>query len=177
MLAFVSAVALITNWRYVDYLCLSRLERKLPLTQTMLRMLEVQCKFQLGTVTTFQLWKLHPSIPHKLEPEKPASGTQRSTREAPVPHSRDEDELTGMVFEAGNESSHQMEKVNSRHLPTNCQYETWSPVETQILREVMNAYARGLKARYSLCQQKYRLKGNTRPNIHSAQRQIPENVP
>ena len=66
VLAFVSGVALLMNGCYVDYLNMSSLERKLPITQVMLRMLEIQSKFKLGNINTLPLWRLHPSIPYKL---------------------------------------------------------------------------------------------------------------
>lgn len=128
VLAFVSCVALLMNGRYADYYNLSRLERKLPITQVMLRMLEVLCKFRLGNVNTFPLWKLHPSIPYKLDSKprkklKVESVDVNQKKECTRELIRDENEMSGM--EAINDESGTTAELNilkSRHVPTDACY-------------------------------------------------------
>lgn len=158
ILAFVTCVALLMNGCYVDYLNLSRLERKLPLTQVMLRMLEVQCKFRLGNINTFTLWRLHPSIPYKLNLKKTSTVSQSTQQnQEQVDKIRDENELIGLeTTNSDTENAGQIVIINSRHTPTNeCIHKVvWSPEELVILKDVVFSCSGTGAQRYRLYQQK-----------------------
>lgn len=161
VLAFVSAVAMLMNDRYVDYSNLSRLEKKMPITQFMLKMLEVQCKFLYGNVNTFRLHRLHPSIPYRLENRKARSLLPKNEKQQDVhvDHVRDDNELGGMSAVDDEDIGDQVEIVSSRHLPTSSNRLMWSLGEVQILKEVAGEIRGTRVEQYKSYQEKCRCKG------------------
>lgn len=95
--AFLAGVALLMNGCYVDYLNLSGQERKIAITQVMLRMNEVQSKFRLGNINTFALWRLHSSKPYKLNRKRTVTSVRQSVQQhqEKVDKIRDEDKVIG----------------------------------------------------------------------------------
>lgn len=168
VLAFLSGVALLMGGSYVDYLNLSRLERKLPITQLMLKMLEVQSKFLLNNIHTFRVWKLHPSIPYKLDIKKKAvifnPSAQQQQKQVSCEKIRDEDETAGLETidaENGNGNSDQVDIVRSRHMPTSaCHHSVvWSSGELMLLKEAVKECQGNRAQKYRLYQEKCRQKG------------------
>lgn len=145
VLAFLSGVGLKMNGRFVDYLNLSRLERKLPVSQVMLRMMEVQCKFRLSDVNTLQLFRLHPSVPYKLCDKKRAANcgpsAEQQRTQSQREYIRDEDELSGMesVITINDNGGDQVEIVRSRHMANGASSRTvlWNKVEMDLLMELV----------------------------------------
>lgn len=66
ILAFVSCVALLQLGRYVNYYSLSNLVRDLSLTQSTLKMLEVQSPFYIPGINNVKILRLHRTIPIHL---------------------------------------------------------------------------------------------------------------
>ena len=67
VLTFISCLALIMeNW-YVDFSHLQRLEKTLPITQYRMKSLEIQSNLLMNNFNAFKLFRLHFSIPRKME--------------------------------------------------------------------------------------------------------------
>lgn len=82
VLSFVSCVALLMNGWYVQYESMEKLMRELPLNQYRLRDLEIQSKFLLSHMNLYKVFRLHHSIPFRLEPFE--KETARKVREEPA---------------------------------------------------------------------------------------------
>ena len=71
VLTFISCLAFMMQGWYVDYKHLQRLEYELPITQYRLKSLEIQSKLLMANFNKFQLFRLHFSIPHKVDIKEP----------------------------------------------------------------------------------------------------------
>lgn len=156
VLAFVTRVALLMNGLYVDYLNFSRLERQLPVTQTMLRMLEIQCKFQISNINTLKLYRLHSSIPYKLYQKVKATASSDASEKPENEerqYIRDEDEMGSMQTTDTIENTTQsvpLPVTANRHVPNGGKYTLWTSKELTIVKQVMEEVNTSVEGRYKL---------------------------
>ena len=67
VLCFVSCIALMMNGWYVDYSHLEKLLREMPIDQYKLKRLEIQSKLLMANFNKFKLFRLHHTIPHRMD--------------------------------------------------------------------------------------------------------------
>ena len=138
MLCFVSCVAFLQLGKFVDYYALSRLVRDMPITQSTLKMAEVQCQFQLPGVNNMRIFRLHPSVQFHLERklDYPAS-KEKHTESEPTPDTRhpSDHSYTEQIQEGTTEDCPPMEVAVTpvNHVPTNKCFRRWSPAELGLL--------------------------------------------
>ena len=139
ILAFVSCVAFLQLARYVNYYGLRRLEREMPLTQTMLRMIQVQCRFELPGVNIVKIYRLHPDVPFKIDTkQKLDDSNPNQTILAPEPEHVATDDGRPEQIRQSDEVDTPMEatEVPLSHVPSNKCFGRWSPTELSILAEL-----------------------------------------
>ena len=135
-LTFLSAVALMEQGWYVPYQELSQLEDACPLSQATLRSFEIQSQFVLCKVGRRNIWRIHPSIPIKLDVAEKKSSRLDLTRQV----------QSKLILPQSNDATNQREddlnredvvKVQMNHLPDHL-YSRWSGEELCVLYEVKN---------------------------------------
>ena len=159
VLTFVSCIALYQCGRYVDFLNLSRLERTLPLGQRMLIGLQVQCRFLLSGVNTLQLFRLHPSIPGKLDMKKEQT-SRKESRPVDIHPPEEHEYATERITDDDNENAMpqmgEEEVVPVQHYATSRGYSRWSPRELAIVMEVSGNTSETLFKKFQTYQKRCR---------------------
>ena len=142
ILTFISCVAFLQEGRYVNFYSLNKLERDLPLTQFKLRMLEIQSPFQLPGINNVKVFRLHPSVPCKLDILRTGKDESKRTEENSTFHGPSmEDDRTEEIEPEQNEKI-SVEAIDSQDVqvhpvPSNQCYKKWSPAELAILATVI----------------------------------------
>ena len=81
VLGFVSCIALMMNGWYVEYNCLERLMRDMPVNQYRLRGLEIQSKLSLKEFNRYKLFRLHHTISFRVPAvEQKSSSTKKAEK-------------------------------------------------------------------------------------------------
>ena len=140
VLTFISCVAFLQQSRYVNYYSLKKLEHDIPLTQSTLKMLEIQSPFLLPGVNNVKIFRLHHSIPLKLDVDK---NTNEETRPPPkpsnVPAQSVEDDRFDIIDPEENElvasESDDLHDLHI-HVPSHKCYTRWSSAELSIVASV-----------------------------------------
>lgn len=81
VLSFVSCIALVMNGWYIEYNCLERLMRDMPVNQYRLHGLEIQSKLLLKQFNRYKLFRLHHTISFRLPAvEQKISSTKKAEK-------------------------------------------------------------------------------------------------
>lgn len=140
-LTFISCLALKKNDWFVDYIRLSRLVETLPLSQSALKGLEIQSKYLLPGFSVCKIWRLHPTIPFKLQ-----SDTQR-LKTLEDPNVQDVGESVSIPETVVNRidpeditlKTQTVDTMQMMHHPANCK-STWMPEELEVVQTIKDTY-------------------------------------
>lgn len=150
-LTFISCLALKQNDWFIDYNNLGKLAAKLPVSQGTLRSLEIQSKCLLPGFSVCKIWRLHPTIPFKLncdenKLEKLKQTDEKDQTESLPTHNND---ITFIDPEDYTLNTQDVEYMKSLHKPARSK-QIWSPEELEIIQQVKEMYdALPLSDRYT----------------------------
>ena len=131
----------------------------MPLTQSTLKMLEVQCQFQLPGVNTIKIYRLHPSVKFHLERtlDYPAA---KEVHPEPTPNPSDPSDHSSIeqIQESSTEDGPPMEETVApvNHVPSNKCYSKWSPAELGLLAIVEDCSQMSMYEKYQAYQKECR---------------------
>lgn len=148
VLTFVTSVALLMSGKYVDYNGMSRLDSVMPVNQRKLQVLEILSKLTLNNFNKFRLWRLHHSVPFKMQESKCSSVVSDSIvtddKEERVidlePTTVDLEPQMLIADNCAESETTALEFIPTRHLPSNYRAR-WSPAEISVVGIIAEKYA------------------------------------
>ena len=141
VLSFVSFIALMMNGWYVEYNCLERLMRDMPVNQYRLRGLEIQSKFLLKEFNRYKLFRLHNTISFRV----PAVEQKSSSTKKVEKIGEDTEDAVAVPEVEINKISEDVNIMNAEDVsfraPTSLPQavntkQRWTPMEIELLHEV-----------------------------------------